>query len=141
MEWTRNRLIGLFALAVGVSLAVGTVVGVFVGLGLTHATQTYRIEAKDFAVIPPASSSAGLILPGVGTAFCNAGDTVVGGGYGFAPSLAAPYNRTDIEPLRVIGSQAFTQPFTGIQGWTVGWWWEANTTPDFTVDVFAICQT
>ncbi len=142
MELPKGRRLAILVAILAATFVSGTALGIVVGVSLVH---TYHVQVSGGITAPTLGS--GFVTPGGATAFCNPNDKVVGGGYALAFPPGVQYNRSDVEPLRILHTQPYVLPSdslpyrAGQQGWWVGWWWEGNTTPKFTIDVWAVCLT
>lgn len=144
MEWTKGRKWALLAAALSGAFVTGTALGVFVGIGIVH---TYSVDAQVENVAPVYN---GTTYPGFKIVFCNPHDEVVSGGFNLLwPHVGAiaPIKPSDEAPLIIDSSAPYvltndSGPYrAGQQGWALGWWWAGNTTPEFIIDVWAVCQT
>lgn len=142
MDLTKGRKRAILAAGLAAAFVTGTALGILLGLGMAR---TYSVDAQVANVAPVYD---GVVLPGSQVVFCHPHDQVVSGGFNLLwPHVGAnaPLKPSDEAPLIIHDSEPYVLTNdsgsyrAGQEGWALGWWWSGNTTPEFIIDVWAVC--
>ncbi len=110
-------------------------------LGYTLAMMSPPPVPSTYVVLGPVARVHPGVLENGSTAYCDAGNTLVGGGYRIATLFGGDPNETQLEGLQIYRSMPSPSAVIGYeQAWQVLWRSSDLTSPDLTITALAICR-